>query len=233
MGTEADLVHEKAFLKQETADEYYGRLDGMLPWDKYRWAPGMSPLKQLVYFYDKEQRETNKSPVLEELVTIIERRFNTKAEVTWCNKFRDSKDLITWHQDRYGMSLFVFSFGASRPVEVRKKVGMFSSSSKKAERSLLVEHGDLYRWTDDYDKMHEHRVPPAVTDGPRISILILTRPAGSVNAPAHLQKKMLMAPIYSGQCSKCQGFLAQAKGSIYPTRKCKQCKKSYAYTTWS
>ena len=230
------LVHEKNFFDQAKADEYYAKLDTGLPWGEYSWVPGQKPLKQLVYFYDLQERNTKPNPLLEGLIQHIETTFNTKSVVTWCNKFRNSQDKIDWHQDQYNMSLYVLSFGANRPVEVRPKKNMLLSDyNRPATQILDVQHGDLYYWTPQFDKTMEHRVPPAIVDGPRISILVLGYPINSNENPTVLQPSNLMEPVYTGQCSKveCGGFLKEAKNTMFGTeRKCKKCDKRYYFTSW-
>ena len=88
---EANMHHEKGFLNQEQADTYYARLETGLPWGNYSWVPGEKPMKQLVYFYDLEERNLRKNPILEELIQMVETKYNTKSVVTWCNKFRNSR----------------------------------------------------------------------------------------------------------------------------------------------
>lgn len=232
---EANMHHEKGFLNQEQADSYYARLDSGLPWGNFSWAPGEKPLKQLVYAYDLEERNLRKNPILEELIHMVETKYNTKSVITWCNKFRSSSDKIDWHQDQYGMSLFVLSFGANRPVEIRPYKNPWLSTKgmdRPATHKLDLKHGDLYHWTAEFDEKMEHRVPPAEVDGPRISILILGHPINSNNDPAQLQKRT-MSPFYTGQCTKCKGFLKEIKMTLTDAeRKCKSCGKKYYYGSW-
>eukprot|EP00122_Pirum_gemmata_P008368 Pgem_evm1s7713 len=249
------VTHIKQFFNQEKADQIMEKFltPNCVQWQKFSWYPGHT-LKQLVYVYDAEQRHIHRNPVLEELVNIIETKFNTKTELIWCNFFRDSKDLIEWHQDQYNMSLFVFSFGASRPVEIRplsskyykqpKKITNpnnintdssklnYNNNNRNNNKRLILEHGDLYYWSARFDKQHEHRVPPAKEEGQRISILILAQEVNSNSDPQLLQQNHL-DPVYSGVCGGCQGFLAKANDSLLnPTRKCKSCGEKYGYSSW-
>ena len=71
---EKHLIHEKGFLNQVDADTYYAHLDNGLPWGNNSWIPGEKPLKQLVYFYDLEERHVRPNALLEELLQLVERR---------------------------------------------------------------------------------------------------------------------------------------------------------------
>lgn len=242
--TESDneLIHEKGFLPKTVADKYFAQLSQLeqplIPWDdKFSWIPGGKPLPQSVYFYDAQEREQRPKALLEEIVQLVERTYDTKAAVAWCNLFRagHKNDSIAWHQDQYGMSLFVLSLGATRNVEVRPHRGWLSTAvGPHATRTLRVRHGDLYHWTDKFDQQHDHRVPPPPQpaieeyDGPRISVLVLAHPTGSNADPAKLQCKA-MDPVYTGQCT-CGGFLHPAKQTLMgPVRKCQACHKKYYY----
>ncbi|CAB9521332.1 expressed unknown protein [Seminavis robusta] len=206
----AQLVHEKSFLSREKADHYYARLESELPWGPFSWVPGTKPLKQLVYFYDVQEQHVRPNACLDELIQLVETTYHTKSIVTWCNLFRDSNDLIDWHQDQYGMSLYISIIG-----------------------TLSLAHGDLYHWNKQFDANHQHRVP-AGEEGKRISILVLGHPIGSHANPDKLQTDT-MSPVYTGQCNKnnCQGFLGPAKATMTNAeRKCQTCGNKYRYDSW-
>ncbi|CAB9531192.1 expressed unknown protein [Seminavis robusta] len=231
----AQLVHEKSFLSREKADHYYARLESELPWGPFSWVPGTKPLKQLVYFYDVQEQHVRPNACLDELIQLVETTYHTKSIVTWCNLFRDSNDLIDWHQDQYGMSLYVLSFGASRPVEIRPyNWSALLTSDGSPTQTLSLAHGDLYHWNKQFDANHQHRVPASGEDGKRISILVLGHPIGSNVNPEKLQTDT-MSPVYTGQCNSnnCQGFLGPAKATMTNAeRKCQTCGNKYRYDSW-
>ncbi|GMH32652.1 hypothetical protein BSKO_00486 [Bryopsis sp. KO-2023] len=158
----------------EDADVLFARLRDELKWNaKYRWNL-FYKLPQAVFHYKVKQRRTKPIALLEDIIERVERLHNAKASDVWCNLFRDGKDHIEWHQDQYGEHLTTLSLGAPRLFQLRP------ISRREDVSEIELNHGDLYTWSPETDKKHEHCVPaaPAMTS-PRISVVVWTQPPGS------------------------------------------------------
>lgn len=148
-----------------------------IPWGKKRWSLFYT-LPQLAYYYTTEERRNRPMPICEELISVIERGFNTTCSEMWCNLFQDGNHHIEWHQDQYGEQCFVLSFGASRAIDWRDK------KTKQMLPPTMTKHGDLYYFNQQWDKTHEHRVPKDENcKTTRLSFVVFTQPPFSGRYP--------------------------------------------------
>ena len=160
----------KGWVNSSKADELMAQSKKGIPFAPKRWTDGHL-LPQLAYNYEEKDRDLHYNPFLEEtIIPMMEDKFDVEITDVWCNLFEDGKHQIEWHQDQYGTDVFVLSFGSPRPIEFRTLY-----TRKKTKH--LIENGDLYYFSQKYDKKHEHRVPKveSCTD-PRVSLVMFAVP---------------------------------------------------------
>ena len=101
---------------------------------------------------------------------MIEKRFDTVCVHCWCNLFKSGDQHIEWHQDKYGNDCFVLSLGATRPVD-------WCDLDESNFWRMVVKHGDLYYFNQEWDSTHQHSVPrDADCKEYRYSFVVFTTP---------------------------------------------------------
>ena len=153
---------------------YFQRCKDEIPFDTMRWNGFRLP--QLAFLYDLSRDTPNKIPILDELISKLEKDYGCNVVSVWCNLFEDGDHHIDWHQDQYGCHTFVLSFGSPRKVLYRKKRGLLSSEKILAEHTTT--NGDMYYFSPVWDKKTEHCVPKMKESvGPSISLVFfVSRP---------------------------------------------------------
>eukprot|EP01135_Chromosphaera_perkinsii_P003571 Nk52_evm29s248 gene=Nk52_evmTU29s248 len=163
----------KGWMNQAVANDLMARSVKEIPFAPKRWTDGHL-LPQLAYNYEEKDRETNYNVFLEEtIIPMMQNSFDVEITDVWCNLFENGKHRITWHQDQYGTDVFVLSFGSARPIE-------FRTLYMRKKTSHLIENGDLYYFSQKYDKKNEHCVPEVKScNEPRVSLVMFAIPKGS------------------------------------------------------
>lgn len=89
-------------------------------------------------------------------------------------RYENGADFVDWHSDggallESGCAMGIVSFGASRPIEFRRK-----DDEANAYRVMLQEN-DLVVSAEGFQHEHQHRIPPyAAADSLRISVVLFT-----------------------------------------------------------
>jgi alkylated DNA repair dioxygenase AlkB len=107
-------------------------------------------------------------PVIDEMATLLSRRFGVRLEDVGLNCYRNGEDSVAWHgdriaRDRHAAVIAIVSVGGHRPFRLRPREGGESHEFRLGGGDLLVMGGTCQRtWY--------HCVPKVREAPPRISI---------------------------------------------------------------
>jgi len=172
------IEHVEKLLQSTEANGYFRRLRDEIPWAEITWSN--RPLPRLVFNYHELERHSNRSPVLEELIFLIEEIFETPVVGARCNFYRGGEDYRSYHRDNHGKHTFILSLGYTRKMLVKKR----NSPEGKVFR---MKNGDIFYASAKANKKHEYacvREPLVVK--PRIEVTFFTD-TPYINRTQHLR----------------------------------------------
>lgn len=89
-------------------------------------------------------------------------------------RYENGADFVDWHSDggpllEPGCAMGIISFGASRPIEFRRK------DDEVSIYRVMLQENDLVVSVEGFQRDHQHRIPPYTTsESLRISVVLFT-----------------------------------------------------------
>jgi len=160
------------------ADALFLRLHESVPWraERRQMYERVVDVPRLACFYD--EGATLPHPSLDEAKAMLDKHYEPELGEKFLTAglclYRDGKDSVAWHGDRFGRGntddtmVAILSVGAPRPLLLRPRSG---GESLRFE----VGHGDLLVMGGSCQRTWDHAVPKSArVTGPRISIQFRT-----------------------------------------------------------
>ncbi len=161
---DTQVEHYKACFTSEECKVYFTQLNTEIPWQYVKWRTGRN-LPRRIY----KPTTIGIPPVLFNLRKEVEDMLECRVLNIWCNHYNSGLEYTPPHQDQYGAHVVTVSFGATRRCVTENIL-----TNQKVE--YLLEDGDIFYFSPEYDAHHRHSIPKTTTKGvgPRISIVFFT-----------------------------------------------------------
>jgi alkylated DNA repair dioxygenase AlkB len=158
----------------------FERLLDAVPWraEQRRMYDKVVDVPRLLCFYGQDQPLPD--PMLTAAIRALNKHYRRELGEEFCTAglclYRDGRDSVAWHGDRYGRGqhqdtmVAILSLGSARPLQLRPRGGGPSVRYELSGGDLLVMGGSCQRTWD-------HAIPKiSQATGPRISVQF--RPRG-------------------------------------------------------
>lgn len=160
------------FFSEEESESYFQKLLNNIVWNQHEMEiyDKIHPLPRLIAIYDSSKEYENWPLELLEIKERLEKHTGLDFNLVVMNLYRDEKDHVSWHSDKYShpddvKNIVSMSFGETRKFQVKHKFDkhLLPISIELMPGSLVIMKDMQQKWL--------HRIAlTAKSKGPRINL---------------------------------------------------------------